>query len=70
MADVAPTLLALMATPIPAHMDGTAVAAALRVPIVTTTGLANAGPPSADTPRSTEESDAAMKKQLKDLGYM
>jgi Uncharacterized conserved protein len=70
MADVAPTLLALMATPIPTHMDGTAVASALRVPIVTAAGQTIAGPSPADTPRSTEESDAAMKKQLKDLGYM
>jgi predicted AlkP superfamily phosphohydrolase/phosphomutase len=75
MIDVTPTLLALMHGPIPAYMDGTPVARALAVPVPdpATSPAAHgapAGDPHAGDNAPDKDQDAAMKQQLKDLGYM
>jgi len=69
MVDVTPTLLALTGCPVPAHMDGRAVAAALDfAPPEPERGEAGwASPGDAGT---SADDEAAMRKNLKDLGYM
>lgn len=69
MVDVAPTLLALMGCPAPAHMDGRAVAPALDSPPPEPKhGEADWTAPS-DAGTSVDD-EAAMRQNLNDLGYM
>jgi arylsulfatase A-like enzyme len=69
MVDVAPTLLALMGCPAPAHMDGRAVAPALDTPPPEPKhGEADWTAPS-DAGTSVDD-ETAMRQNLKDLGYM
>lgn len=69
MIDVAPTLLALMDCPIPAHMDGRAVMAALDFtpPEPKRSDAEWASPPGTET---SKEDEAAIRQSLKALGYM
>ena len=62
-------ITALMGCPVPAHMDGRAVAAALDfIPPAPERGETGWDTPAHDAPSADD--DAAMRKNLKDLGYM